>query len=481
MSMNSVLRRSYIILLALIIIGFAITLDFRSWRDVAAEDLRFVYETIKEAHPGVIDSENPSFVTGWMEEGYKKALNMLDEVDSREAHRALLQYYLAGFNDRHVILVGMRGRSKSFEWPGFVAEFRDGAYYVRAPHGPSLPPDGARILKIGELTPEERMREILQFKVSQDGDRGSWIAHSPDLLIDDGNPWISKPTSILLEAGLFSLLWRKHQSNDGFYALAENSNFSPPLETGVYPFGENGLWIAVGDFYPENEKERARLEAVVQKLEEGYRYDLIVFDLRGNLGGNLEWGLDMLTALYGRKIGVPWGGKKRVSPQRKAFLEMAIKEFGEVYGKDYRIIPLLEKEKEQLKLARKRGQKWYGRHQPKQWIGEQIKGHPGFYGRIYVVSDWGVTSSGRRLVDILRRLPSVQHVGMSFGLEESPYTEPVGLNLPSGLYQFKVPTKVNIGLLKGPHEPYDPDILFPGDIQDTHALQKWILKLEKER
>jgi len=60
------------------------------------------------------------------------------------------------------------------------------------------------------------------------------------------------------------------------------------------------------------------------------------------------------------------------------------------------------------------------------------------------------------------------------------YMERRHLKLPSGLAEIWFPIKVYRNRQRGHNEPYSPDIKYPGDLQDTANLKKWIQFLNLE-
>ena len=59
---------------------------------------------------------------------------------------------------------------------------------------------------------------------------------------------------------------------------------------------------------------------------------------------------------------------------------------------------------------------------------------------------------------------------------DAVYIDNRAMALPSGLGFLGFSMKVYRGRVRGNNEPYRPARVWPGDIRDTAALEKWILE-----
>ena len=66
------------------------------WQQLAKTDLDYVYQQIKANHPGVIDSENPSF-SNWLEQGYQQTQQDIARVTNLNDLMNIHRKYFAGF------------------------------------------------------------------------------------------------------------------------------------------------------------------------------------------------------------------------------------------------------------------------------------------------------------------------------------------------------------------------------------------------
>jgi hypothetical protein len=95
--------------------------------------------------------------------------------------------------------------------------------------------------------------------------------------------------------------------------------------------------------------------------------------------------------------------------------------------------------------------------------------------RVYILTDPACASACLDGVDLWKASGAVQ-VGRETSADTN-YMEVRGQPLPSGLTTFNLPMKVYRGRARGPNQPQRPDHVFPGRMDDTPALERWIPSL----
>jgi len=96
-----------------------------------------------------------------------------------------------------------------------------------------------------------------------------------------------------------------------------------------------------------------------------------------------------------------------------------------------------------------------------------------FKGQLVLVTDSFCASACLDFADAVLAVPGV----IQFGLPTSADTVYIDIGaqvLPSGT-QFWLPLKVWKGRVRGNNQSYEPRYVFNGDINDTTAVQKWVL------
>lgn len=88
------------------------------WQQLAKADLDFIYQNLKDNHPGVIDQQNPEF-NQWLENGYRQAVDSIEAVIDLDGLINIQRKYIAGFADGHVDL-SFKHQRTLLQWPGFI-------------------------------------------------------------------------------------------------------------------------------------------------------------------------------------------------------------------------------------------------------------------------------------------------------------------------------------------------------------------------
>lgn len=99
-------------------------------------------------------------------------------------------------------------------------------------------------------------------------------------------------------------------------------------------------------------------------------------------------------------------------------------------------------------------------------------------GNLVIVTDGRCGSSCLTFVEQATNIPDAMLAG-SPTYANTYYNEIRFEELPSGLAKFGFPIKVTRNRLRLSNQPYVPQHIFPSDINDTNALQKWITNIAK--
>lgn len=223
-----------------------------------------------------------------------------------------------------------------------------------------------------------------------------------------------------------------------------------------------GHWVKLRSLAGYSEKETAQLKQFVQDAKSLQKDRIIVLDLRGNSGGISSWGDDWIKNLYG------------YAPKSSSKTNLIFSSPGNI-GHYQRIFELFDKnngfasqsDKNDLQLVIKMMQQ-----SPNQLIelpkdsqanDQKTKNKSLFDGKLYVVSDADVFSSGELFLQMLRLMPRVTQVGLTTNAS----TEAGDIRFdqtPNGLI-FTLATKVfrSIFVGRNPGEPLVPQIRIEPD------------------
>ncbi|HEY5800012.1 MAG TPA: hypothetical protein VIT92_07315, partial [Burkholderiaceae bacterium] len=273
-----------------------------AWQQIAKTDLDFVYQTLKDNHPGAIDKDNPYF-RRWMDTGYAQAAARAAKAASLSDVVQLLGAYGAGFADGHLSL-HIQYQDRNIEWPGLLVA-RQGAKYVIRQRPEALAakmPLGAEIVSCDGLALDAILdRDVLPYKFNNLASEATRIHHSSALFTLDST--VTRPrlknctASVDGKPVAFDLEWRRISQAD-FGRQLTQAYAAPERRFGMTEVAPKIWWITLPTFNPSPTQE-AELKKITADLAGLRNANLIVFDVRGNGGGNSRWGYDLLAALYG--------------------------------------------------------------------------------------------------------------------------------------------------------------------------------------
>jgi hypothetical protein len=455
----------------------------KDWVGLTVNDLSVIRQLIVDSHPGAIDSKNEAFAD-WVERGYLEASQLARRVNSRKDSQAVLNFYIAGFKDGHV---GQSQPDKgSSSWAGFILDMRGQRFVVKhvAKNWPvPLPPMDSEVISCDNKS----VREKLESEISPYVDRrlnlqSTWLHLAQKLTVDDASYPVlardlSKSCLVALPNGVrqnFTLLWQEDSGQ-----LEAFLHQPQPPQT-LKNLGGGRYWIHVSNFMP-SAAENASLDKMLDVVKRLNDANLVVLDTRGNRGGNSLVGAEILSALLGSQLVKSLDESSRayamwrVSPFALSTLNRALTTMDSDYGKNseaYKFVFSLTKSME------------VALHGKKDWLrqpstssvdqeGARSVNAQGFKGKLALVTDSFCASACLDFADVVLAVPGVVHLGLPTSAD-TLYIDIGAQTLPSGA-QFWLPLKVWRGRARGNNQSYDPQFVFDGDINDTAAVQKWVL------
>jgi hypothetical protein len=308
------------------------------WQAFAIGDVERLHQSVVDFHPGMRDSDTPDFAQR-VEAAYRTAKDRAQAATSYADWLAATQGFMLSFRDGHTIFRPNQSPAR-VRWPGFLIDGRAGGWVVRRPAGfpgdGTGPQEGARVVACDGVP----IADLLKARL--DGIEADWskeperIRQGFRLFLDmriEGQPPISE-CSFEWQGMVKSqkLTW----DIDAWPALS--AGFAPFLRRVIHPISvrtlaSGGQWVSLGNFGDET-----KLEKLAKSLE-GYPDMLrsapfVVFDLRGNNGGNSTWGERFAGILWGeaaiaartaeidsrlgRRTGKYWRGSPQVSTAARA-------------------------------------------------------------------------------------------------------------------------------------------------------------------
>jgi hypothetical protein len=483
-------RELVALLLAGVTAGSAPDSAASPWVALAAADVDAFCRDIREVHPGMVDPLSPAFATQ-VDRACQVAAGRSRHVASFLDWMETMQALVTSFRDGHTG-ISFTVLPAQLRWPGFLIDGQGGRWIVRRPPGipaDSAPPEGAELVACDGQRADAFLEKQLDLRTvdwskAPERIRQAFRAFTTYRLT--GAPPATecrfrlngKVSDVRLE-------WRPISTVAMQPLLApylRRGATSPPIDVSVAP--DRHVWVRIGNF--KNETALKALEAELlakQALLRSAPY--VVFDLRGNGGGNSTWGQRFASILWGREAvegrrlaaqssdpadnGKYWRRSKAAAARMRAA--------GDEYatqGPDFADIATYWRELgDTIAAATEDGlyQDECCRPVPRP---SRVPASA-YGGKTFVVTDAGCFSSCVVVMNTLERMGAIQ-VGEASGQNEV-YGESVGpIDLPSGLGWYRIP----VSIIRQPRSSLGglpPDLPWPGAMDDDQRLRAWIAKL----
>lgn len=199
----------------------------------------------------------------------------------------------------------------------------------------------------------------------------------------------------------------------------------------------------------------------------------IVFDLRGNQGGNSLYGSQIIDSLFGKN----YAEQRRYEYEKNTYVDWRsskdnLSYIQRIYN-DYNHPIWLKDIVDGMEESFKNGKFYYREKFANNFnINHHKKLHHSVNAKIFIITDKVNFSAALNFIDELKMM---QHDVVLVGAvtkSDRLYMEIRQVNLPSGLGSFIFPIKVYRNRFRDDNQPYKPDVLL--EIDDTLILQEFI-------
>jgi hypothetical protein len=440
-------------------------------------DIERAQTIIRAAHPAGIPGTDREF-DQWLSSGYSQALALAEQAKSPSQAFAALTYFLAGFNDDHLVALAPHTDLGPNMWAGWTVQPRGKDLVVT--HRASvwegdLPEIGARLVSCdgqgAAAYIAEHVAPYFDRRLALEGTHARLAALISNQLTAHP-PWLSgSPRECVFnargQAVRIPMAWKK--SDEGLHALA-HAQAAP----GVEKWGAGSYWVYATNFSPDGDQLRLLNESIDAVRTIPVQAPVVVLDTRGNRGGSGLYGYTLLAALM--KDATPALGTKaqaywRVSNIAASALDEGARAEARVAGLDSLRYNALRTTADSLRKALAAGDQSLLKDETASLLPKPPVG-AGFRGRVVLVTDSDCSSACLDFVDMVRAVPGLLHVGLPTS-GDTNYLEVAPVILPSGVV-MRVPLKVWTGRARGVNEPVLPTHRFPGDIRDTSSLRTWL-------
>lgn len=471
----------------------------QAWRAAAESDLEALRMYIAEDTPVALDSENPR-MQRWFDRGYREARRRVRRVTDQPSYFYALAAYTNGFQDPHLSLQAVSPLPTA-RWPGFITTSRGEDTIVASNYGAEgpAPENGARVVSCdGKSLVRLRERTVFPFTLNPQFARDQRVAHTR-LFLDRGNVFAPPPRRCVFELDgvrqTLTLNWRD-VPGDEYWTRYNISTTGPGAELGLSTPEEGVTWIGVPTFGNEaGEQLRALVNEITANAATIRAGRAVIIDVRGNGGGNSEWGAEIARALWGAEIvsAIPeanpggatdWRVSQRNLDYINSFAPELIAQFGE-----YSQVALWARAiQEGFTQSLARGEPiWRQRDaaddtpipQSGGYTQRRPQGPSPIPARVYILSNGTCASACLDFADIVLHIPGTQLIGMDTS-GDGLLMEIRDQTLPSGLARVNLPLKVYRGRARGALEAYRADIAYDG-VWDDLSVRNWAIQVAQHQ
>jgi len=448
------------------------------WAELAEGDVRAMHDALATNHPGPVDPQNPGY-RDWLESGLKLSVQRAHEAQSLQDYERTLTFYANGFNDNHVA-VSFHNAPRFDQWPGFVVGSVDGGVgVVYAEAGAGVAP-GAKLLSCDGLDTDALLKARTDpyfWRTAVPHQRFERAFHLFYQAADD--PQATLKTCVF-SSGPVALKWQRFPDSrfQDILAKARGVATRPPSLRQI-----DGVWIvSIPTFGYQTDEEVTQIRGVIAAIEKNapeLRKSTVVFDVRGNGGGNSAWGNAIVKAFWGeaweQRAEARSGGfvvDWRASPHNLAAVVAAEQQMGKAGLDTAQLQPIIAA----IGKALREGKPLARVVDPSPKIDPAAPLDP-VTGRVYFLADGACSSACLDFADLMHELPGVTPIGLPTGADTN-YIDLAFVELPSGLARFGYGMKVYRDRVRGSNVWYEPKVRWPGgDMSDDAAIVRWIKSL----
>ncbi|MGO4813721.1 S41 family peptidase [Cupriavidus sp. 2MCAB6] len=454
-----------------------------NWSKSAIQDITRAHEIIREAHPGVLDPTDHGFQQ-WFKQGYDEATALALRANSEGKALAALRFYIAGYRDGHLVVWKEGQVGESPRWAGWIVQRRNGKYRVaaRASDWPvDVPQIGDELLscdgqRIDDLL-VEKVAPFVDRRVDLEGSLSRLALHltSEPHYETLWEPLRLKHCEVRSPSGkIRQFLLKSQLFTEEFQAMTR-----PAMPRQGIKQPRQGIhWIHATDFTLSSSKDIASFERLLNRVRALGEADAVVLDIRGNNGGKTLVGYRILSALFKDAVGRKPSSEQveskaywRVSATAREALEAYKTAFSQAEGPASLTYRLLDTLLSRMNEAASLGQAFV--EQMDVPLDELTEHGSPFDGKLVLVTGPNCASACLDFVEMVLSIPGAVHVG-SVTSADTRYSDIAHVSLPSTAKMW-VPLKVWKNRKRADNEPYVPKFTFDGDLNDTAAVQAWVI------
>jgi len=447
------------------------------WSAIAQADMKFAIDKVRSSHAGSVSGQID--VTAPLESGARAGMLEAADAKTEQDYKRALVRFINGFGDPHT---GIQLGLKTTAWTGVVLDHVDGKFRVvwSEPDWPhALPPLGAIVQSCDGVWIGTYLKSNVAPLSNHSLEYATTLSELARVsMFDTGLGWTPKQCTFEQADGArtYDLPLRAVADGIGESRLGtvRKSYKAKARPVGLYRLAADKQWVGMPDFNGGISGDA--YTALYPKLAALKHTGWIVFDLRGNGGGDSSWGNRALQALYGEAYGEELGNtaayiKSLIADQATIDLYRryaGLKQFAASKPEFERVIPILE-----ASLAQREGlaRVDYTSKEDATALAAKVRRRPGGP-RVAAVIDRGCFSSCMNFVQQISSMADTVLLGEPT-IGYSPYGEIGQYKLPSGQGAIFVPSAIYTAF-QATREPFVPTIRYDGNMADDKKLMVWV-------
>ena len=448
------------------------------WSDVAQADMKFAIDKVRSSHAGSVSGQID--VTAPLEAGARSGMQEAAAAKTGQDYKRALVRFITGFGDPHT---GIQLGLKTTAWTDIVLDHVDGKFRVvwSEPNWPRpLPPRGAIVQSCDNVWIGTYLKSNVAPFSNHSLEYATTLSELARVaMFDTGLGWTPKQCAVEQADGAtrqYELPLRPVADGIGDARIdAVRKIYKAKAKpVGLYRLAADKQWVGMPTF--NGAVSGDAYTALYPQLAALKHTGWIIFDLRGNGGGDSSWGNRALQALYGVAYGEQLGntaayvksliadratidqyrqyaGKKEFAASKEAF-EGAILKLEASLARGEPLARVDDTSKADAAA-----------------LAAKVRRRPGGP-RVAAVIDRGCFSSCMNFVQQISSMADTVLLGEST-LGYSPYGEIGQYELPSGQGTIFVPSAIYTAF-QATREPFAPTIRYDGNMADDDQLMKWV-------
>ena len=445
---------------------------------VAQADMRFAIDKVRSSHAGSVSGQID--VTAPLEAGARSGMLEAAAAKTEQDYKRALVRFISGFGDPHTgIQIGL----KTTAWTGIVLDHVDGKFRVvwSEPNWPQpLPPRGAIVQSCDNVWIGTYLKSNVAPFSNHSLEYPTTLSELARVaMFDTGLGWTPKQCAVEQADGAtrqYDLPLRAVAGGigDAHIDAVRKSYKAKAKPVGLYPLAADKQWVGMPNFNGAISGDA--YTALYPQLAALKQTKWIVFDLRGNGGGDSSWGTRALQALYGEAYGEQLGNtaayvKSLIADQATIdqYRQYASKkEFAASKAEFDGVILKLETS---LANGEALARVEYTSKEDAAALAAKVRRRPGGP-RVAAVIDRGCFSSCMNFVQQISSMADTVLLGEPT-VGYSPYGEIGQYKLPGGQGAIYVPSAIYTAF-QATREPFVPTLRYDGNMADDEQLMKWV-------